>query len=383
MKSKNLAIMFTDMKGFTSRTSKQTRSQNEAMLRLHRDLLAPIIENHHGTIIKSIGDSFLISFESCTNAVLAGIDMQKHLAEKNTGSDDEDAIEIRVAISAGDVRLDGNDVFGDAVNIAARLCGITRVHEIQFTDSVFFSMNRSEIPFAEEGNRDLDGIPYPVRVYRAQLPSGRRQRKPLPFTSLWRDEEFLRRLGEDPVESLSMGGMLERSVRELQSLVAEKKVRLQIQPPRRMVPPICGNETLVQRAIQAILTFVLPSMPFGTGRLEIRYDASGFRSADIASTHALPQWLKSEQPQLEGEKTSAIRGHLAAKLEICYTDTSGADSEQEIFPLWKSRYLEKEMGLDFSLAGVYKIVQTLGGTLSFEVDPGHLSSFLLKLPADI
>ena len=76
MKTKNLAIMLTDIKGFTDKTSSNTREQMISLLKKHNEIVTPILDTYYGTIVKTIGDAFLVTFESPTNAVLCGITIQ-------------------------------------------------------------------------------------------------------------------------------------------------------------------------------------------------------------------------------------------------------------------------------------------------------------------
>ena len=124
MKVKHLSIMFTDIKGFTSKTAKKSRKELSRMLELHDALIRPIFKEFGGKVIKTIGDAFLVTFTSPTDAVLCGIKIQKVLAKHNKYNDDGDRLEVRVAINSGEVTVKGNDIFGDAVNTAARLEGV-------------------------------------------------------------------------------------------------------------------------------------------------------------------------------------------------------------------------------------------------------------------
>jgi adenylate cyclase len=166
VRTANLAIVFTDIKGFTERTSKQTLEQNEKLLKTHNDLLAPLFKGLGGKIIKTIGDAFMVTFESPTSAVLAGAAVQDALWSYNQKAIAEEQLHVRVAINVGEVRLEGNDVFGEPVNIAARVEGIAEADEVTFTESVYLSMNRAELAAEELGRFELKGIPEQVRLYK-------------------------------------------------------------------------------------------------------------------------------------------------------------------------------------------------------------------------
>ncbi len=166
MKTKHLTIMFTDIKGFTSRTSKSSRDQLEKMLETHEKLILPVFRDFRGRIIKTIGDAFMVSFYSPTDAVLCGMKIQDVLNKHNEDVPEEDRLEVRVAINSGEVTIKDNDVFGEAVNIAARLEGIADAGDIYFTEAVYLAMNKSEIPTAEIGYREFKGIPENIKIYR-------------------------------------------------------------------------------------------------------------------------------------------------------------------------------------------------------------------------
>ena len=170
MPTRNLAIMFTDIKGFTARTSESTREGMVHLLAEHDRLLTPVFKRFRGTVIKTIGDAFLVSFESPTDAVLCGMTVQEVLRQYNATAPERDRLDVRVAVNIGDVEIvkgeHGDDVFGEAVNLAARLEGIAEAGEVTFTEAVFLTMNRSEVPTAEIGEHTFKGIPKAVKVFR-------------------------------------------------------------------------------------------------------------------------------------------------------------------------------------------------------------------------
>lgn len=164
--------MFTDIKGFTARSSLQTRKELSQLLDLHDRLIRPIFEKFKGTVVKTIGDAFLVTFESPTNAVLCGMAIQRRLKEHNAKAAHE-PLEVRVAVNSGEIALRENDVFGQPVNIAARIEGIAEANEIYFTEAVYLAMNKNEIPSAEIGYHHLKGIPDQIKVYKVVWePSG-------------------------------------------------------------------------------------------------------------------------------------------------------------------------------------------------------------------
>jgi len=158
--------MFTDIKGFTDRTSHSSRKELQELLELHDELILPIFDDFGGTVIKTIGDAFMVKFSSPTNAVLCGMQIQKVLKQYNKDKDEKEKLRIRIAVNAGEATIKDNDVFGETVNIAARLEGVAHAGDIYFTEAVYLAMNKSEIPTAEVGYKHFKGIPEEIKVYK-------------------------------------------------------------------------------------------------------------------------------------------------------------------------------------------------------------------------
>lgn len=175
MKTKNLAVMLTDIKGFTSKTAGFSRMQTQELLSSHRDLVLPVILSFNGRLVKTIGDAFLVVFDSPTDAVLCGVEVQDILREYNAGKGPGDKIEIRIAINSGEVAVhDDGDIYGDAVNITSRLESIAEVGEVFFTEAVYLAMNKKEVPSSEVGYRQFKGVAEKIKVYRVlrEVPVG-------------------------------------------------------------------------------------------------------------------------------------------------------------------------------------------------------------------
>lgn len=165
MKTENLAIVLTDIAGYTETTQSQSRQDNARLLATHNRILYPIIKRYKGRHVKSIGDALLLVFRSPTDAMLCAMAMQDALFEFNRNSTKEQQIHIRVAASLGEVRVTRNDVFGEAVNITSRIEGITPPDEIYMSEAVYMAMNKAEVPSQEVGRRELKGISGNVRIF--------------------------------------------------------------------------------------------------------------------------------------------------------------------------------------------------------------------------
>src|SRR5581483_5517627 len=163
--TENLTVMFTDIVGYTELTSKQSRDQNRAMLRDHNRILLPLVARFGGRRVKSIGDSLMLGFRSPTDAVRCGMAMHDALAEYNYRRPSLEQIHIRVAINVGEVRVDGSDIFGEAVNVASRVEHMTPPDQIYFTEAVYLAMNKAEVPSVLAGRHKLKGIPEAVKLF--------------------------------------------------------------------------------------------------------------------------------------------------------------------------------------------------------------------------
>ena len=166
MRTENLAIVFIDIAGFTPRTSAQTREENVRLLQRFDGIVRPLVRAYNGRVIKTIGDAYLLSFRSPTDALLCSAAVHDRIAETDAGVPPSDRFTVRAAVNAGDVRVEGGDVFGEAVNIAARIEGKAAAGEIYFSEAVYLSMTRSEVPCEEVGYAELKGIADKVRLYR-------------------------------------------------------------------------------------------------------------------------------------------------------------------------------------------------------------------------
>lgn len=166
--TRHLTILLTDIKGFSDKTSHKSRKDIDAMLAEHRDIVLPALEDRGGRLLKTIGDAFLMTFDSPTDAVLAGVAVQDALRKRNEGRVGEDKLEVRIAIHSGEVNITDSDIFGEPVNITARIEGIAEAGEVFFTEAVYFAMNKAEVPSSEVGRFKLKGIDGEFKVYKVR-----------------------------------------------------------------------------------------------------------------------------------------------------------------------------------------------------------------------
>jgi class 3 adenylate cyclase len=167
-KSSKLAVMFTDMKGYTRRSASSSQEELLALLRHHDELIVPVLERYDGRVIKTIGDSLMVAFPNPSQAVSAAYRVQKKLADWNEGLAEQDQIVIRIGIHAGKVTQIGDDLYGDVVNLASRIESITKPGETYFSTTVARAARRRGIPVVEIGRHQLKGIPKPVLLFKVR-----------------------------------------------------------------------------------------------------------------------------------------------------------------------------------------------------------------------
>ncbi|HSU73272.1 MAG TPA: adenylate/guanylate cyclase domain-containing protein [Candidatus Binatia bacterium] len=156
--SEILTVMFIDMVGYTRTTSRLSREEVHQLITDFDQACIPIFHHFHGFVLKKIGDAFLVTFRSATDAVLCGIELQKAFAKQ--------PVQIRVAIHTGEVVHRDNDIYGDTVNTAARIEGVAEAGQIMFSETVFHAMNKNEIQYVHVGVKRLKGLKHPVRLFR-------------------------------------------------------------------------------------------------------------------------------------------------------------------------------------------------------------------------
>ncbi|HXW36381.1 MAG TPA: adenylate/guanylate cyclase domain-containing protein [Nitrososphaerales archaeon] len=164
------AIMFTDMVGFTALTQSDERQSLDVLAR-HNRLLRPFFPKFNGREVKAIGDSFLVEFDSALEATLCAIEIQKFLHDYNIASRDEWKITLRIGIHLGDVVRSGDDILGDAVNIASRLQPLADPEGICVSDQVYGQVrNKLTQDMLKMEPRELKNVKFPVEVYKVVMP---------------------------------------------------------------------------------------------------------------------------------------------------------------------------------------------------------------------
>jgi adenylate cyclase len=164
------AILAADVVGYSRLMGADEEGTLAALKAIRRELVDPRIVEHRGRIVKTTGDGVLVEFASVVDAVRCAVDVQREMAGRNTDVPAETRIEFRVGINLGDIIIDGDDIFGDGVNVAARLetlaepggiC-VSRVVRDQVRDKLAFA-------FEDMGEQQVKNIARPVRAHRIRI----------------------------------------------------------------------------------------------------------------------------------------------------------------------------------------------------------------------
>jgi adenylate cyclase len=170
MEHRLAAVLAADMAGY-SRLMEADERGTLARLRTHRiELIDPAIAKNQGRIIKTTGDGMLVEFQSVTDAVRCAAEVQIRMRRRNADVPDDGRIQFRIGINLGDIIFDEGDIYGDGVNIAARLEQMADVGGVCVTQAVYEQVSdRVEVQFEDLGEKSLKNISRPVRVWRALL----------------------------------------------------------------------------------------------------------------------------------------------------------------------------------------------------------------------
>jgi class 3 adenylate cyclase len=175
------AILAADVAGYSRLMGADEEGTHERLKAHLRGLIEPKIAEHRGRIVKNTGDRFLAEFASVVDSVRCAVEVQRGMAEREPAVPDEQRIRFRIGVNLGDVIVEEHDIFGDGVNVAARLealaepggiC-VSRVVRDQVRDKVDYS-------FEDRGEQSVKNIERPVRVYalRPDAVAGRRSSRP-------------------------------------------------------------------------------------------------------------------------------------------------------------------------------------------------------------
>src|SRR3989442_12326675 len=169
MERKLTAILSADVKGY-SRLMGEDEEATIRTLTAYRDVFATGIHQHHGRVVDSPGDNLLAEFASAVDAVQCAVEIQRELKVRNAELPDQRRMEFRIGINVGDVVVEGERLYGDGVNIAARLEGLAEPGGICISGTVYDHI-KNKLPLVYEylGEQTVKNIAKPVRMWRVVM----------------------------------------------------------------------------------------------------------------------------------------------------------------------------------------------------------------------
>ena len=164
------AILAADVAGYSRLMEADEEGTLTALRAIRRELGDPKIAEHRGRIVKTPGDGLLVEFQSVVDAVRCAVELQRGMAEHNAAVPQDKRIEFRIGIHQGDIIADDGDIFGDGVNLAARLEGLAEPGGICVSGGVRDEIrDKLDVGFEDLGEQQVKNISRPVRVFCAQL----------------------------------------------------------------------------------------------------------------------------------------------------------------------------------------------------------------------
>jgi TolB-like protein len=206
------AILAADVVGYSRLTGVDEEGTHFRLKEHLRVLVDPSIAEHRGRVVKNTGDGVLVEFGSVVDALRCALNVQRGMAERNKNLPPDERIEFRIGINVGDIILDSGDIFGDGVNVAARLEALAEPGGICLSDDAQRQLRgKLDIAFEDAGEHRLKNIAWPVRIYRVR--PGGAAAKPRPALALPDKPSIavlpLQNLSGDPEQEYFADGMAE------------------------------------------------------------------------------------------------------------------------------------------------------------------------------
>jgi TolB-like protein len=167
MERRLAAILAADVMGYSCLMGEDEKGTLERLKSLRKELVQPKITERKGRIVKLMGDGLLAEFPSVVEAVKCAVDIQQDMAGREVGLSEERRIVLRIGVNLGDIIVEGSDIYGDGVNVAARLEGLATPGGICISGKVYEEVkNKLPTAFEDLGEQEVKNIREPVRVYR-------------------------------------------------------------------------------------------------------------------------------------------------------------------------------------------------------------------------
>src|SRR6516225_3173271 len=163
------AVLLADVVGYSRLMGVDEERTHVQLAEYVKDLIEPKVSEHHGRLIRSMGDGFLVEFDSSADAVCCALEIQGELTRREAEADADRRIRLRIGINTGDVIVDDRDIYGNSVNIAARLEGLAEPGEIYVSRSVRDQLQgHPDLLFEDRGLRKAKNLSQPIRIYRVR-----------------------------------------------------------------------------------------------------------------------------------------------------------------------------------------------------------------------
>lgn len=221
MERRLAAILAADVVGYSSLMEADEAGTLAALKGLRQDLIDPRIDEHHGRLVKLMGDGALVEFASVVDAVACAVGIQQAMVVRNADIAEDRCIRFRIGVHLGDVIVEGDDIYGNGVNIAARLEGLAEPGDVYISQQAYDQVEANlDLSYEDLGERHVKNISRPIKVWRwsSGTPSAHAQASPplalpdkpsiavLPFTNMSRDpdqEYFADGIAEDIITGLA------------------------------------------------------------------------------------------------------------------------------------------------------------------------------------
>ena len=162
---RSMAVMLADVVDYSGMMSRSEDETHERFARHSTELIEPTIDKYNGRLVRSMGDGILVEFSGAVDAVRCALDIQRGLAASQA-NEKKDRIQLRIGINFGNVLVDQRDIYGNSVNIAARLEALATPGTVCVSRSIYDqTRDLPQFFFADRGERRVKNIPYPVHVY--------------------------------------------------------------------------------------------------------------------------------------------------------------------------------------------------------------------------
>jgi adenylate cyclase len=214
------AILAADVAGYSRLIGADEEGTLDRLKALRAELIDPNIAEHRGRIVKTTGDGLLVEFASVVDALRCAVEVQRSMTARNAGVPEDRCIDFRIGIHQGDIVVEDGDIFGDGVNVAARLEGLAAAGGICVSARVQEdAAGRLDLAFEDVGEQRLKNIARRVRVYRVSIADTPAAKTPLPFP----DKPSLavlpfQNLSGDPEQEYFVDGVVEEIITAISRL---------------------------------------------------------------------------------------------------------------------------------------------------------------------